>query len=36
MKVDSIELGVSENNASAYSFYTSFGMTTKSKKWSLG
>ncbi|WP_339293915.1 GNAT family N-acetyltransferase [Paenibacillus sp. FSL W7-1279] len=32
LKVDSIELGVSENNASACSFYTSFGMTTKSRK----
>lgn len=32
LKVDSIELGVSENNAAAILFYESFGMTTKSRK----
>ncbi|MFB0832646.1 N-acetyltransferase family protein [Brevibacillus laterosporus] len=35
LKVDSIELGVSENNDSAILFYKSIGMTTKSKKMEL-
>ncbi|AUM63736.1 N-acetyltransferase [Brevibacillus laterosporus] len=35
LKVDSIELGVSENNASAILFYESIGMTTKSRKMEL-
>ncbi|TFE00602.1 GNAT family N-acetyltransferase [Jeotgalibacillus salarius] len=32
LKVDSIELGVSEENTSAIEFYKSIGMTTKSRK----
>lgn len=32
LKVDSIEIGVSENKASAFLFYEPFGMTTKSRK----
>lgn len=32
LKVDSIELGVSESNSSAIEFYESNGMTTKSRK----
>jgi ribosomal protein S18 acetylase RimI-like enzyme len=32
LKVDSVELGVSENNSSAIEFYESIGMTTKSRK----
>ena len=32
LRVDSVELGVSEKNASAILFYESFGMTTKSRK----
>lgn len=32
LKVDSIELGVSENNPDAIEFYESIGMTTKSRK----
>ncbi|MCF8890423.1 GNAT family N-acetyltransferase [Priestia megaterium] len=32
LKVDSIELGVSEKNFSAIEFYESIGMTTKSRK----
>ncbi|WP_082306968.1 GNAT family N-acetyltransferase [Bacillus sp. FJAT-27245] len=32
LKVDSIELGVSEENTSAIEFYRSIGMTTKSRK----
>lgn len=32
LKVDSIELGVSEENTSAIEFYNSIGMTTKSRK----
>lgn len=32
LKVDSIELGVSEENPSAIEFYESTGMTTKSRK----
>jgi len=32
LKVDSIELGVSEENTSAIEFYRSLGMTTKSRK----
>jgi ribosomal protein S18 acetylase RimI-like enzyme len=32
LKVDSIELGVSEKNSSAIEFYESIGMTTKSRK----
>lgn len=32
LKVDSIELGVSEKNTSAIEFYRSIGMTTKSRK----
>ncbi|UOQ45778.1 GNAT family N-acetyltransferase [Halobacillus salinarum] len=32
LKVDSIELGVSEKNTSAIKFYRSLGMTTKSRK----
>ncbi|RDY70182.1 GNAT family N-acetyltransferase [Halobacillus trueperi] len=32
LKVDSIELGVSEQNTSAIEFYRSIGMTTKSRK----
>lgn len=32
LKVDSIELGVSEKNVSAIEFYESIGMTTKSRK----
>ncbi|PCN42060.1 GNAT family N-acetyltransferase [Brevibacillus laterosporus] len=35
LKVNSIELGVSENNASAILFYESIGMTTKSRKMEL-
>ncbi|ARI77847.1 GNAT family N-acetyltransferase [Halobacillus mangrovi] len=32
LRVDSIELGVSEKNTSAIEFYRSLGMTTKSRK----
>ncbi|MCK6206491.1 GNAT family N-acetyltransferase [Bacillus infantis] len=32
LQVDSIELGVSEENASAIEFYRSIGMTTRSRK----
>ncbi|TSI05438.1 GNAT family N-acetyltransferase [Lysinibacillus sp. BW-2-10] len=32
LRVDSIELGVSEKNTSAIEFYRSIGMTTKSRK----
>ncbi|AST90116.1 GNAT family N-acetyltransferase [Sutcliffiella cohnii] len=32
LKVDSIELGVSEENTAAIEFYRSIGMTTKSRK----
>jgi ribosomal protein S18 acetylase RimI-like enzyme len=32
LKVDSIELGVSEENTSAIEFYRSIGMTTKNRK----
>jgi ribosomal protein S18 acetylase RimI-like enzyme len=32
LKVDSIELGVSEKNTSAIEFYKSIGMTTKSRR----
>ncbi|MCM3667331.1 GNAT family N-acetyltransferase [Mesobacillus subterraneus] len=32
LKVDSIELGVTEENTSAIEFYRSIGMTTKSRK----
>ncbi|RNA66948.1 GNAT family N-acetyltransferase [Alteribacter keqinensis] len=32
LKVDSIDLGVSEENTSAIEFYKSIGMTTKSRK----
>jgi diamine N-acetyltransferase len=32
LKVDSIELGVTEKNCSAIEFYESIGMTTKSRK----
>lgn len=32
LKVDSIELGVAEENTSAIEFYRSIGMTTKSRK----
>lgn len=32
LKVDSVELGVSEKNPSAIRFYESIGMTTKSRK----
>ena len=32
LRVDSIELGVSEKNTSAIEFYSSIGMTTKSRK----
>jgi len=32
LKVDSIELGVSEENTTAIEFYRSIGMTTKSRK----
>ncbi|MCA0972180.1 GNAT family N-acetyltransferase [Halobacillus litoralis] len=32
LEVDSVELGVSEKNTSAISFYESLGMTTKSRK----
>lgn len=32
LKVDSIELGVSEENTSAIEFYNSVGMTTKGRK----
>lgn len=32
LRVDSIELGVSEENTSAIEFYRSMGMTTKSRK----
>jgi diamine N-acetyltransferase len=32
LKVDSIELGVTEKNCSAIGFYESIGMTTKSRK----
>jgi ribosomal protein S18 acetylase RimI-like enzyme len=32
LKVDSVELGVSEENTSAIEFYKSIGMTTKSRK----
>ncbi|GAB6930725.1 hypothetical protein JCM10914A_47080 [Paenibacillus sp. JCM 10914] len=32
LNVDSVELGVSENNFSAIEFYESIGMTTKSRK----
>ncbi|MFA9560259.1 N-acetyltransferase family protein [Evansella sp. AB-rgal1] len=32
LKVDSVELGVSEKNPSAIEFYGSIGMTTKSRK----
>ncbi|WP_232699982.1 GNAT family N-acetyltransferase [Brevibacillus daliensis] len=35
LKVDSIELGVSEKNASAILFYESIGMTTKSRRMEL-
>ncbi|MBP3963109.1 GNAT family N-acetyltransferase [Paenibacillus lignilyticus] len=35
LQVDSIELGVSENNPNAIMFYHSIGMTTKSRKMEL-
>ena len=35
LTVDSIELGVSEENTSAIEFYRSIGMTTKSRRMEL-